>query len=78
MVEKKFGKTGWTSYLYVLSGLCLIVATAIVATGIITDFVRWDTLNRDFCFPPMNYLEPSWRHSFLFMGFADCDAGMLI
>ena len=26
----------------------LIIATVIVATGITTDFVKWDSLNRDF------------------------------
>lgn len=43
---RKIWKTGWTRiYLF---WIVLIVATAIVASGIISNFIKWDTLNRDF------------------------------
>lgn len=58
---RKIWKTGWTRiYLF---WIVLIVATAIVATGIITDFVRWDTLNRDFV--STNELSRAFLASFI-------------
>ena len=41
----------------------LIVATVIVATGIISDFVKWDTLNRDFV--STNELSRAFLASFI-------------
>ena len=43
--------------------IVLIIATAIVASGIITDFVRWDTLNRDFV--STNELSRAFLASFI-------------
>ena len=58
---RKIWKTGWTRiYMF---WIVLIVATAIVATGIITDFVRWDTLNRDFV--STNELSRAFLASFI-------------
>ena len=58
---RKIWKTGWTRiYLF---WIVLIVATAIVATGIITDFVKWDTLNRDFV--STNELSRAFLTSFI-------------
>ena len=41
----------------------LIVATAIVATGITTDFIKWDKLNRDFV--TTNELSRAFLASFI-------------
>ena len=43
--------------------LVLFVATAIVATGITTDFVNWDKLNRDFV--STNELSRAFLASFI-------------
>lgn len=58
---RKIWKTGWTRiYLF---WVVLIIATAIVATGIITDFVKWDSLNRDFV--STNELSRAFLASFI-------------
>lgn len=41
----------------------LVVATVVVAAGIISDFVRWDTLNRDFV--STNELSRAFLASFI-------------
>ena len=41
----------------------LVIATAVVATGIISDFVRWDSLNRDFV--STNELSRAFLASFI-------------
>ena len=43
--------------------LVLFVATAIVATGITTDFINWDKLNRDFV--STNELSRAFLASFI-------------
>ena len=43
--------------------IVLVAATAVVATGITTDFVRWDTLNRDFV--TTNELSRAFLASFI-------------
>ena len=40
-----------------------MVATAIVATGIVTDFVKWDSMNRDFV--STNELSRAFLASFI-------------
>lgn len=58
---RKIWNTGWTRiYLF---WIVLIVATVIVATGIISDFVKWDTLNRDFV--STNELSRAFLASFI-------------
>lgn len=41
----------------------MVAATAVVATGIISDFVNWDTLNRDFV--STNELSRAFLASFI-------------
>ena len=43
--------------------IVLIIATAIVATGIISDFIKWDSLNRDFV--STNELSRAFLASFI-------------
>ncbi|KAL9955543.1 hypothetical protein ACROYT_G036881 [Oculina patagonica] len=58
---RKIWRTGWTRiYMF---WIVLVIATAIVATGIISDFVRWDTLNRDFV--STNELSRAFLASFI-------------
>ncbi|XP_068671766.1 transmembrane protein 117-like [Montipora foliosa] len=58
---RKIWKTGWTRiYLF---WIVWIVATVIVATGIVSDFVKWDTLNRDFV--STNELSRAFLASFI-------------
>ena len=58
---RKVWKTGWTRiYLF---WIVLVIATAVVATGIITDFVKWDSLNRDFV--STNELSRAFLASFI-------------
>lgn len=58
---RKIWKTGWTRiYMF---WIVLIIATAIVATGIISDFIRWDSLNRDFV--STNELSRAFLASFI-------------
>lgn len=58
---RKIWKTGWTRiYLF---WIVLVVATTVVATGIISDFVNWDTLNRDFV--STNELSRAFLASFI-------------
>ena len=58
---RKIWKTGWTRiYLF---WIVLVIATVIVATGIITDFVKWDSLNRDFV--STNELSRAFLASFI-------------
>lgn len=58
---REIWRTGYTRiYLF---WIVLVVATAVVAAGIISDFVRWDTLNRDFV--STNELSRAFLASFI-------------